>query len=52
MLFKVTDAGYQEFYRAVLEIHPYEVPCIVRYTISDGHIPYLEWVEESTRKGH
>lgn len=28
----------------LLEIHPYECPCVVVWPIVDGHEPYLEWV--------
>ncbi|TFG57302.1 MAG: divalent-cation tolerance protein CutA [Methanomassiliicoccus sp.] len=48
MLFKVAEERYKELERAVLEMHPYEVPCIVRYRIADGHLPYLDWIKEST----
>ncbi|HUT26808.1 MAG TPA: divalent-cation tolerance protein CutA [Methanomassiliicoccales archaeon] len=48
MLFKVAEERYKELERTVLEMHPYEVPCIVRYRIADGHMPYLDWIKEST----
>lgn len=34
---------------AVVELHPYEVPCIVALPAVDGHRPYLDWVVEETR---
>lgn len=49
MLFKVTDDGYESLYEAVLEMHPYETPCIVRYAIAEGHRPFLDWIEECVR---
>ncbi len=48
MLFKVANERYKELERAVLKMHPYEVPCIVRYSIVDGHLPYLDWIKVST----
>lgn len=51
LLFKVPDAGFEALRQAVLELHPYEVPCIVRYAIAEGHRPYLDWLEEATTPG-
>ena len=47
MLFKVTDDGFEALRKGVSEMHPYEVPCIVRYAIADGHRPYLDWIGDS-----
>ena len=44
MLFKVTDDGFEALREAISEMHPYEVPCIVRYAIAEGHRPYLDWI--------
>jgi len=44
MLFKVTDAGFEALRAGISEMHPYEVPCIVRYAIVEGHQPYLDWI--------
>lgn len=47
MLFKVADEGFEALRSAILEVHPYEVPCIVRYAIAEGHQPYLDWISEN-----
>ncbi|OPX62805.1 MAG: Divalent-cation tolerance protein CutA [Methanomassiliicoccales archaeon PtaB.Bin134] len=47
LLFKVPDSGFEALSEAVLELHPYEVPCIVRYAIAEGHRPYLDWIGEN-----
>jgi periplasmic divalent cation tolerance protein len=47
MLFKVTDEGFEALRSAILKVHPYDVPCIVRYPIAGGHGPFLDWISES-----
>jgi periplasmic divalent cation tolerance protein len=32
----------------IVELHSYEVPEIIAVRLSDGHQPYLSWVEETT----
>ncbi len=32
----------------VLELHSYEVPCIVALPFIQGHVPYIQWIAEST----
>lgn len=49
ILLKIRTEDFEALRKAVLELHPYEVPCIVRYEISEGHEPYLDWIGESTR---
>ncbi len=34
----------------ILKLHPYQVPEIISIEISDGHIPYLAWIDENTKK--
>lgn len=50
ILLKIRTEDFESLRTAVMELHPYEVPCIVRYEISDGHEPYLDWISESTQK--
>jgi periplasmic divalent cation tolerance protein len=33
----------------VRELHSYEVPEVIAFSICDGSIDYLAWIEESTR---
>jgi periplasmic divalent cation tolerance protein len=30
----------------VLEIHSYDCPCIVAFSPSDGHAPFMQWIGE------
>lgn len=34
----------------VLALHSYEVPEIVALPITQGHLPYMEWIDRSTRE--
>lgn len=49
-LLKVRSEDFQTVAEAVKELHPYEVPCIVRYKVADGSAVYLNWVRESTAR--
>lgn len=50
VLYKIMSSDFDAFENAVLRMHPYEVPCIVRYDIAEGHDPYLDWVTGSTAR--
>lgn len=50
VLLKIRTEDFEALRTAVLELHPYEVPCIVRYEIREGHATYLNWIRESTEK--
>jgi periplasmic divalent cation tolerance protein len=47
VFFKTNDARWAEFQRRLRELHPYEVPEIVRLDIADGLPAYLDWVTQS-----
>ncbi|MBI0582932.1 MAG: divalent-cation tolerance protein CutA [Methanomassiliicoccus sp.] len=49
-LLKVRSEDFQAVAEAVRELHPYDVPCIVRYDIADGSGDYLGWVMSSTAR--
>jgi len=46
-IFKMTAARYSEFESRLRELHPYDVPEIVRLNIAEGNPDYLRWIEES-----
>ncbi len=35
----------------IKEMHSYDVPCIVVWTIAAGYPPYLDWIEGETLSG-
>ena len=49
MLFAKTRADLVERAMArIVELHSYEVPCVLVLPIEAGHRPYLDWVDEVT----
>lgn len=49
LLIKTTDAAYPALERAILSLHPYELPEIIAVPIRCGLPAYLEWVAAETR---
>jgi len=45
---KTTREKVKEVIVAMKDHHPYEVPEIVALPVSEGYLPYLEWVTEET----
>jgi periplasmic divalent cation tolerance protein len=45
VLFKSTGAAIEALKRRVAELHPYEVPEFLAVPVTDGHAPYLRWVQ-------
>jgi len=50
LLLKIRTEDFEDLKKLVLKMHPYEIPCIVRYDIIEGHDKYLNWIRESTMK--
>jgi len=50
VIFKTTQDRLAALQAFLLEEHPYEVPEVVAWQISDGAPAYLAWVEQSTRQ--
>lgn len=49
LLAKTTAAAWDALRKRVVELHPYEIPCIVRLEITDGHEPFVRWIGEHVR---
>lgn len=47
LIIKTTAAGFSALRRAVLALHPYDVPEIIALPVTQGHRPYLDWVYQS-----
>jgi len=45
IIFKTTKDSLDQLKKKVLDLHPYDVPEILALSVSDGHLPYLNWVE-------
>lgn len=48
LLLKIRSCDFGPLVETVTKMHPYQVPCIVRYDIAAGFQPYLDWIKEST----
>jgi periplasmic divalent cation tolerance protein len=47
LLAKTTDERYPDLRDRVVELHPYEVPCIERFDEADIFGPFADWRNES-----
>lgn len=47
MIIKATDDRFPALERAIRELHPYDVPEILRLPVSGGTEDYLNWVRQS-----
>ncbi len=45
---KTLASRYREAEAAILAEHPYELPEILAIPVTDGHLPYLRWIEAET----
>ncbi len=46
VILKTRAASFERLRQRLVELHGYEVPCIVALPIVAGHAPYLQWLEE------
>ena len=47
LLIKTTARRFEALKRAILTLHPYQVPEIIAVSLAAGHQPYLDWVASS-----
>lgn len=47
VIFKLTAARFSEFSTRLRELHPYDVPEIIRLNVAEGAPDYLRWIRES-----
>jgi periplasmic divalent cation tolerance protein len=47
LLCKTTDERYEELVSRVVDLHPYEVPCVERFEEGDLFGPFAAWRAES-----
>ena len=52
LLLKTTKARLGTLTRAILTLHPYEVPEVIAVPVTAGHGAYLRWVASSVSGGH
>jgi periplasmic divalent cation tolerance protein len=49
LVMKTTSERFEALRRAIVELHPYEVPEVIALPVAAGHEPYLAWLDESCR---
>jgi periplasmic divalent cation tolerance protein len=47
LVIKTTSERFERLRRAVVELHPYDVPEVLGLPVTAGHAAYLRWVTES-----
>ncbi|MBX7116129.1 MAG: divalent-cation tolerance protein CutA [Myxococcaceae bacterium] len=47
MVAKTTAKSFDALAARVKALHPYQVPEIIAVPVTQGHAPYLQWLEES-----
>ena len=50
VVYKTTTAAYPALADQLRQLHPYEVPEILCLPVVDGHPPYLQWLDDETRR--
>jgi uncharacterized protein involved in tolerance to divalent cations len=48
---KTTKAAFDRLKDRVVELHPYDVPEIIAFPITCGHMPYLDWITATLSRG-
>ncbi|MBD3401071.1 MAG: divalent cation tolerance protein CutA [Candidatus Coatesbacteria bacterium] len=50
LLLKTTAVRLERLVARAVELHSYEVPCVVALPLVGGHADYLEWIENATEE--
>ena len=50
LIAKTTSDFREALQRRILELHPYDCPCVVFLPVSGGNPAYLEWIHLETHK--
>jgi periplasmic divalent cation tolerance protein len=49
LLLKSRAGAFEALRRRIVELHPYDVPEVLRLGVEAGHEPYLAWIRDSVR---
>lgn len=49
VFFKTRDSLYKKLSEKILQLHPYDVPEVIKININDGTEDYLGWIKEVTQ---
>ena len=47
-LFKTTPENVEALIARIVELHPYEVPAVLKWPVDQAHAPFVEWVYQQT----
>ncbi|MBX5481751.1 MAG: divalent-cation tolerance protein CutA [Myxococcaceae bacterium] len=47
LILKSRAERFEALRARIVELHPYQVPEVLRLDVADGHVPYLKWIAES-----
>lgn len=47
LIVKTHKEKWKDFEKRMKEIHPYDVPEIICFSIEDGYAPYLNWLKSN-----
>jgi periplasmic divalent cation tolerance protein len=50
LVIKTTKNVYDALEKAIIRLHPYELPEIIAVNIENGNAGYLNWISDSTNK--
>jgi periplasmic divalent cation tolerance protein len=50
LIAKTTQEKVLDVIAAIKAHHPYEIPEIIALPVTEGHLPYLEWVYQETHR--
>jgi len=50
LIAKTQSSLFEKVNEKVLELHSYEVPCVIAFPIVAGNNEYLDWITDSTQK--
>ncbi len=48
IIFKTTKEQWPSLCKALKDIHPYDVPCVLAVPVADGLPAFMRWVSEET----
>lgn len=48
LVLKTTAARVSALTNRIVELHSYDTPCVLSWEITDGHAPFLAWIDEMT----
>ena len=46
LIIKTTAGRFEALRRAVITLHPYEVPEVIALPLCAGHQPYVKWIQQ------